>query len=219
VEPAPKTASGAVATSGHLRRALRANNGFLGFVISGFVWNFSLQLAGPFFNVYLVTGLGADMTMVGIVTAISSLTALAGLAVFGRLMDRKGAVWLQVVTGFPIVLLPVAWAFYTEPWEVGVNNFFGGFLWAGFNLANFTLLLQLTPEPGRARAVALYQTVVFTSAVIGPLVGGYLADKVSFQLVFGLSGMGRLIAMLIFVGMTAWPMHKLALQRKAVSQT
>lgn len=178
-----------------------------------------MQLAGPFFNVYLVTGLGADMTMVGIVTAISSLTALAGLAVFGRLMDRKGAVWLQVVTGFPIVLLPVAWAFYTEPWQVGVNNFFGGFLWAGFNLANFTLLLQLTPEPGRAHAVALYQTVVFTSAVIGPLVGGYLADNVSFQLVFGLSGMGRLIAMLIFVGMTAWPMHKLALQRKAVPQT
>jgi len=219
VEPLPKAPADAVATSGHLRRALKGSSGYLGFVVSAFVWNFSLQLAGPFFNVYLVTGLGADTTMVGIVTAISSLTALAGQVIFGRLMDRKGAIWLQIITGFPIAFLPVAWAFYTDPWQVGVNNFFGGFLWAGYNLANFNLLLLLTPEPGRARAVALYQTVVFASAVFGPLVGGYLADNVSFQLVFGLSGLGRFIGMILFVVMTAWPLHKLSKERRAAQAT
>ena len=111
----------------------------------------SLQLAGPFFNVYLVTNLGADATMVGIVTSISSLAALGGQLLFGRLMDRKGAIWVQLVTGFPIVVLPVMWMTYTDPWQVGVNNFFGGFLWAGYNLANFTLLLTLTPAAGRGR--------------------------------------------------------------------
>lgn len=209
-ESPAKARTQAAQGGGQLRHVLRNGTGFFGFVVSGFVWNFSLQVAAPFFNVYLVTHLGADMTMVGIVTAISSLTGLFGLLFLGRLMDRKGAIWLQLATGLPIAVLPIMWAYYTAPWQVGVNNMFGGFLWAGFNLANFTLLLELTPEPGRGRAVALYQTGVFASAVAGPLVGGWLADNVSYQVVFWVSGLGRFAGMGLFAWLTAWPMYRLA---------
>ncbi|MBK9054055.1 MAG: MFS transporter [Chloroflexi bacterium] len=64
------------------------------------------------------------------------------------------------------------------------------------------MLLEMTPEQSRPRAVALYQTVVFTSAVVGPLLGGYLADAVSFQLIVGLSAGGRLLGMIIFLLVT-----------------
>ena len=173
------------------------------FVLSAFVWNMALQVAAPYFNVYMVTHLGGDAGSVGVVTSISALSALLGQIVFGRLMDRKGSVWVFLATGFPIVVLPVAWAFYSNPWQVGVNNLFGGFLWAGFNTANFNMLLLLTPDDDRPRAVALYQTAVFVSAVIGPMIGGYLADNVSFPLIFMVSGAGRLVAMIIFVLMGA----------------
>lgn len=86
---------------------------------------------------------------------------------------------------------------------VGVNNLVAGFLWAGFTLANFNMLLLLTPDDQRHRAAALYQTAVFTSAVIGPLIGGYLADNVGYSMVFTASGVGRLLAMLIFAIMGA----------------
>lgn len=178
---------------------LRGNRALFGFVVNAFVWNMALQVAAPYFNVYLVTRLGGDAGTVGVVTSISALTALLGQVLFGRLMDRKGAVWVFLATGFPIVVLPMAWAFYTDAFQVGINNLFGGFLWAGFNLANFNLLLLLTPDNDRARAVALYQTAVFAGAVIGPMIGGYLADNVSFPLVFLVSGAGRLIAMVFFV--------------------
>ncbi len=198
---------------GQLRRALAETPGYMGFVVSAIVWNFALQIAGPFFNVYLVTNLGADMATVGIVTSISSITAIAGQLWLGKVMDRRGAIWLAIATGIPISFLPMLWAFFTAPWQVGVNNAFGGFLWAGYNLANFNLLLQLTPNEGRGRAVALYQTGVFAAAVAGPLVGGYIADHVSFQLTFILSGIGRLIATGMFVWLTAWPLRRLAAQR------
>jgi len=198
-----------VRQAGSLRDALKSSPGYLGFVISGFVWNFALQIAAPFFNVYLVTEMGANVGLVGIFTSLSSLAALGGQLFWGKLLDRRGSVFLQLVTGFPISLLPVMWIFYSEPWQVGVNNLFGGFLWAGFNLANFNLLLQVTPEAGRARAVALYQTGVFASAFLGPLLGGYLADAVSFELIFLLSGVGRALGMLIFLGLTWLPMHRL----------
>jgi MFS family permease len=183
---------------GDLREAIRHSPGFVGLVISAFVWNLSLQVAAPFFNVYLVTEFGASTTTVGLVVSVSSLTALFGQVIFGKLLDSKGALWMQLVCGFIIPILPWAWVFVTAPWQVGLINTLGGFIWAGFNLANFNLLLELTPDTQRPRAVALFQTAVFTSAVLGPFLGGLLADLYGFKLLFILSGSGRLIGMIIF---------------------
>ena len=72
------------------------------------------------------------------------------------------------------------------------------------------------PHVGRARAVALYQTGVFASAVLGPLVGGDLADTVSFQAIFLLSGVGRALGMVLFLGLIWLPMHRL--KQRAANQ-
>ncbi|GAB4579709.1 MAG: MFS transporter [Anaerolineales bacterium] len=196
---------------GDLRRALRAHPEFVWLVIGAFVWNTALQIAAPFFNVYMVQALGATTTMVGIVASISSLTSLIGQRFWGRWMDKKDAFWVQMVTGFLIPFLPFAWVFITQPWHVGIINTFGGFWWAGYNLANFNLLLIMTPEDQRARAVALFQTAVFTSAVFGPILGGYLADAVSFRLIFFLSFAGRMAGAVIF----AWFVVRLYRRRSA----
>ncbi len=200
--PLPPAPAGAK-TAGDLKAAFAASPGFLGFVICGFVWNMALQVAAPFFNVYLVKNLGATATDVGLATSASALTSLVGQVVFGRLMDRKGASWLLLVTGFPIAILPTLWAFYNAPWQVMINNLFAGFFWAGFNLASFNLLLMLTPAAQRPRSVALYQTVVFTAAVAGPLLGGWIADTFDFRLIFFISGGGRFVGMLIFLVMSS----------------
>lgn len=186
-----------------LRRSLGANRPFVGFIASALVWNLALQVAGPFFNVYIVTGLGGSDAQVGLAAGVSNLTNLIGLWIFARLADRRGSYWVQKVTGFLIPLLPLAWVFAAHPWNIYLINTASGFLWAGYNLANFNLLLDYTPEGERPRAVALYQTVVFGSAVAGPLIGGFLADVASFKLVFLLSAIGRWIGAFLFI----WLVH------------
>ena len=198
-EPPARAEQQAAHHRGDLRRAIRQSPGYLGLVLSAFVWNMALQVAAPFFNVYLVNTFQSTATTIGLLASVSSLTALVGQRVFGRLLDVRGAFWVAVMTGFLIPGLPLAWVFITADWQVGIINTFGGFLWAGYNLANFNLLLTLTPDEQRPRAVALYQTAVFSSAVIGPLLGGFLADSVSYQLIFGLSAGGRLLGMALFV--------------------
>ena len=197
-EPAATTAQQAEHHRGDLRRAIRQTPGYVGLLVSAFVWNLALQVAAPFFNVYLVNEFASTATTIGLLASVSSLTALLGQRLFGRLMDARGAFWVQLVTGFLIPGLPLAWVFITADWQVGIINTFGGFLWAGYNLANFNLLLTLTPDEQRPRAVALYQTAVFSSAVIGPLLGGFLADNVSYQVVFGFSAVGRFLGMVLF---------------------
>jgi MFS family permease len=177
----------------------RNSPGLLGFIISAFVWNMALHTAGPYFNVYLVREMGADPAVVGVAAASSALAALVGQLFYGRLADRRGMVWVFLASGFPIATLPLLWLIYSAPWQVVVGNLLGGFLWAGFNLANFNLLLKLTPDDERPRTAALYQTAVFVSAVIGPLLGGYMVDALSYNAIFVASGAGRFTAMWLFV--------------------
>lgn len=184
---------------GDLRKALRRAPTFIWFVASAFIWNLAIQVAAPFFNVYLITGLHGTTSLVGLSAGITSLFALFGQSLFGRLIDRKGNFWVQRLTGLLIPVLPALWILVATPWQAVLISVVGGFVWAGFNLSNFNLLLDLTPTEQRARAVALYQTVVFAAAVIGPLAGGYLTDLAGFKLIFAVSFVGRLVGMLIFL--------------------
>lgn len=184
---------------GDLRRVLLQNRRFVGMVIAAFIWNMSLQSAAPFFNVYLVEAFAAPIGMIGFLAAVSSFSALFGQRLFGRLVDRRGDAWVLFVCGFTIPLLPFFWALITAPWQVALINLLGGFIWAGYTLANFNLLLRETPDRERPRAVALFQTAVFSSAIIGPLLGGYLADAISFRIIFLVSAFGRLAAMLLLL--------------------
>jgi MFS family permease len=186
---------------GDLRRVLRQHPTFVGLVISAFIWNLALFVAAPFFNVYLVQEFDTSTTIIGMLAAVSSLTALIGQRVFGHLLDKKSALWVQMICGFIIPVLPLAWVYITASWQVAIINALGGFIWGGYNLSNFNLLLKLAPNEQQPRAVALYQTAVFSSAFIGPIIGGYLADTVSFQFIFGISAFGRLLGMVVFAGL------------------
>lgn len=202
-EPAEQAAP-AQARDGVWRSAARSP-GFLGFVISAFIWNVALHTAGPFFNVYLIKELGGTTATVGMAAAVTSLFSLLSQPYWGRFLDRRGSIRMQNIAGYGIIVLPALWIVATAPWHVYLINAVGGLMWAGFNLANFNLLLELTPNGQRHRAVALYQTVVFGAAFIGPLLGGYLADAAGFYAIFGLSSLGRLVAMLVLVFLSSRP--------------
>ena len=71
-EPRPTEVARRPHQRGDLRRALQHSTGFVGLVISALVWNTALQVAAPFFNVYLVSGFQATTLTVGILAGISS---------------------------------------------------------------------------------------------------------------------------------------------------
>lgn len=165
---------------------------FIWFLVSTFIWSLSVQIAGPFFQVYLVKELGGDISYVGYSAGFSSLAALGGQLIFGRIMDKKGNLKGTLLTGFLIPIIPILWMFFAKPWHAFIGSLVGGFLWAGYNLANFNLLLEYTSGAMREKRVALYQSLVFMSAVVGPAIGGYLIRVFQYKAIFLCSGIGRL---------------------------
>lgn len=162
------------------------------------LWNLSLNIAGPFFTVYLVQDLKGTATMVGLMAIVSSLAGIPSQRFWGALADRWGARRVQDITGFLIPLLPLAWVFITAPWQAIFINVFGGILWAGYGLASFNFLLEMSPTEERARTSALYQIAVAISTSLGAAIGGLIANRWGIVPLFMLSFMGRLIAAVIF---------------------
>jgi MFS family permease len=189
-------------------RTIKNTPGFMGFVISTFVWNIGLQIAGPFFNVYLVSKLGANITLVGLLTSVTSVFALITQPWWGRLTDRRGNIWILGMTGLLIPFLPLAWAVVGAPWQVIFINIGAGILWTGYNLANFNLLLEMAPNEARADAAAFYQFVVAGAAILGPLAGGYLADAAGYKLIFVLSAAWRWLGVFAFLWLAARPVAR-----------
>ena len=188
-----------------LLQHLRTHPDFLTFCAAAAIWNLSLNIAGPFFNLYLVENLSASAGVVGALSVVATLAALPGQRLFGSLVDRWGTRQVQLITGLLIPLMPWAWALTRSPWHVVPINLVAGFLWAGYELANFNFLLILTPEDRRPRYTALYQIVVMVALAGGAALGGIVAQRWGYTPVFVLSGIGRLCAALLFARFVRQP--------------
>ncbi len=191
----PKPASREVG----LRQWLREDRTFWTFCIIMALWNFSLNIAGPFFSVYLVGTLKGTAGFVGILAVIGSLAALPGQRLFGHLNDHWGPRRVQLLTGLLIPFIPLGWALVRSPWQVAPLEFCAGFLWAGYNLPAFNFLLTLIPKESRERYSAIYQIIVTVALAGGALVGGVVAEWWGYQAIFLLTSLGRFITALLFV--------------------
>lgn len=176
-----------------------ADRNFMMYLAGTAIWNVALQSSGPFFNVYLAENLGASGLMIGFLSALMSVTGLAGLIYFGRMMDIRGTKWLMVVTGLLIPLLPAAWLVVSEPWHVAFINAPGGVIWAGYQLAMLNMVMVMAPAEKRARYAAAFQTVTFAGAFAGPLIGGQIIGHIGFKAVFAFSAIGRMAGTLVIL--------------------
>ncbi len=162
------------------------------------LWNFSLNIAGPFFSVYMVEGLRFSAVMVGAATIVSNIAGLLVQRRVGTLSDRWGPRQVQLVSMLCIPLLPAAWIFISRFWHVALLHIFSGALWGAFNLVSFNLLLALTPQSQRARYSALYQMMVTLALAGGAAFGSWVVTVWGYKAVFLCSAIGRLSAALLF---------------------
>jgi len=178
---------------------LRHQREFLFFTATSALWNFSINIAGPFFSVYLVKDLHADAAMIGLTSIASSIATMLAQRKVGDLNDRWGARRLTMISGLTIPIVPLMWVFSSQAWHVIVINLIGGVLWAAYNLASFNYLLQITPADNRARYSAMFQVIVTAALALGPLFGTQMVANLGYNSIFIASGVGRLIAALLLV--------------------
>jgi len=178
-------------------RILRDEAEFRGYLLVRILLSFA-TLAFAFYTVYAVRAHGVSEAHVGLMTGVYMGTQIAANPILGWLGDRLGHRRVMEFGVFTcIASSSIAW------WAPSPNWFFLVFILAGIsNVSVWTIGLAITLEFGseaeRPAYVGLVNTLIAPSAILAPLVGGWLADRAGYPFTFGLSMAFGLVTLLVF---------------------
>src|SRR2546427_7544921 len=121
-------------------------------------WNFAVNLAAPFFTVYMLKTLGYDMTVIIALTIISQLSNLTALNIWGTLIDRFSNKAVLRIAAPLFLACILGWTFTGLSWAqpimlylLGAIHVLMGLSTAGVALASGNIAMKLSPE-GEATA-------------------------------------------------------------------
>jgi MFS family permease len=146
-------------------------------------WSFAVNLAAPFFAVYMLKTLGYPMTTITALTTASQLSNLAALGPWGRLIDRFSNKGVLAVCAPLFLGCMFAWTLTGLRWvePVAVYALFGihilmGISTAGMALASGNLAMKLSPRGEATAYLAANSVVTSVCGAIAPVIGGLTAD-------------------------------------------
>lgn len=148
-----------------------------------FLWNFSVNLAVPFFTVYMLSVLGASMWLVTWITITGQIANFLMLKTWGRLIDRFCNKSVLMVCAPGLLACTLCWIILPLldkspaiwPVMIGVQVLLG-FSMAGTTLANNNIALKLAPQGKGTPYLATNTMMSSLAAGLAPLIGGLFVD-------------------------------------------
>lgn len=173
---------------------------------------FPVGMSAPYFSAHLIKTLEWDFRLVAATSIGTSLVSLVFEPFWGKLIDRHGHRPVLILCTIGIVHLPIYYALgpYDWYWPFFANALLAGVFWPGLNLAMFSLLLESTPQEGKAGFLAVQAALNGLVNFFASGLGGVLALSLAsvhwewnhllfnnYQLLFFLSAALRLPSLLL----------------------
>jgi len=157
-------------------------------------WAFALNLAIPFFTVYMLNRLGLSLSMVIIFAVISQITNISFLTIWGRFTDRFSNKSVLSVSGILYLIALALWPFTTLPeryalslFVLGAIHILLGIATAGVAISSGYIAFKLAPEGQATSYLSVNNSLVSLFSAIAPFLGGVLADRlISLELALNL---------------------------------
>lgn len=146
-------------------------------------WNFAVNLAGPFFMVYMLKRLELGMSFIIGLSILSQIFNFLFLKLWGRYTDRFSNKSVLAISGPLFILSILAWTFTTMPDKYAftipllvIIHIVMGLSSAGVSLASGNISLKLAPR-GEATVYLATNTIMNSVAAgIAPILGGKTVD-------------------------------------------
>lgn len=167
-------------------REVFANRTFLKTLVFYCLWLFAANIAGPFWNVYMLEDLHMNFTQMSLYTQIiSNVATVLIISRWGRLIDRYGNKPVLQMAAAMVVLSPIPWFFSTPLTTilVLVSNVIGGASWPVTDVCQQNLYLSHSPQVHRSMYIAVFlATINLFGIALGNAVGGWLMQNPFAQL-------------------------------------
>ena len=152
----------------------RFSPNFLRFVLFAGLMMGSINLAAPFFPVYLLQELGLSYLMYTLLVIGSQITMYFMMAPWGRQADQIGNLKIVKVVACLMPLIPLLWILSADRFYLFGIQVAAGLLWSGYNLCTTNFIYDAVPAPQRVQAAVVFNIVVGLTSFIGAWMGGQL---------------------------------------------
>ncbi len=177
------------------------NANFLNLMKFLVTWNFAINLAAPFFTVYMLKGIKLDMSTVVALTVLSQAVNITVLRIWGRFMDRFSNKSVLNVCGPLFIVSIFFWIFTLHPGRHALTmplliilHIAMGLATAGTVLGTSNIAIRLAPRDAASSYLATSSVANSISAGIAPILGGQFADFFAerhFSLLFKWTSPGK----------------------------
>lgn len=150
---------------------------FARFVIFVGSLNFCVNLASPFFSVFMIRDLKFNYLAYTIVVTTVTIAHIFTIDRWGRHADKVGNVKVLRFTSLFIASLPLWWIINQSPLYLIFVQMISGFAWSGFNLCATNFIYDAVTPEKRTRCIAYFNVFSGVALCIGALLGGYLANN------------------------------------------
>jgi MFS family permease len=164
------------------------NVNFRKLLVFNSIWVFALNLATPFFTVFLLKNLQLPLSYIIGLNIVSQLSSIFTIRIWGKYADRYSNKTI-IAIGAPLyILCLIAWCF------VGIySNLYNNLLLlagifvvsgvanAGINLSLTNIGLKLAPREEAIVYLSAKNIISSMFSAVAPLIGGWLADYFSLR--------------------------------------
>jgi MFS family permease len=161
-----------------------------------FVLQLGFSLIMPFLSLYLedlgVHGPTVDMWS-GVIFSANFLMMAIFSPIWGGLSDRTGRKPMMLRSAFGMGLVVWLMGLVHSPWQLLITRLLQGTM-AGFMPASTAYMAGIAPRDKVGQALGLLSTGSIAGTVLGPLVGGALADVMGYRPIFYLTSLGCFLA-------------------------
>ncbi|KKO52811.1 MFS transporter [Paenibacillus sp. DMB20] len=157
-----------------------------------FLVNAGMTMITPFLTLYLaqdlhVVGEHEIGVWAGLIFAANFLTSFIFQPIWGKVADKYGRKLMLLRSGFGMALVIACMGFATHPWHLLALRLLNGTI-SGFNPAAISLVSGTTPKNRMGFAMGIMQSGQVAGTILGPLIGGFMADWVGFRPIFFITG-------------------------------
>lgn len=160
-----------------------------------------MTMITPFLPLYLKTmGMQNEHEVAvwgGMIFAVNFLTSFLFQPLWGSLADRHGRKIMVLRSGFGMAIVMALMGFATSAWHLLILRFINGTI-SGIVPASVALISANTPKKKIGFAMGILQSGGVAGTILGPLIGGLLADTIGYRPIFYITG-GLLFAASVLV--------------------
>lgn len=157
-----------------------------------------MSLIMPFLPLYIEQDMGiSDVKQAGIwaglIFGANFLTASIASPIWGKLADRHGRKLMVLRSGFGMAIVTILTGLSTSVYHLLALRLLNGII-SGFIPAGIALVATNSPKERIGYSLGILQSGAVAGSIMGPFIGGLLAEFIGYRQIFNITGVMILLA-------------------------